>query len=139
MKIVTSRIKFSTAGNCEIRKITEQIKEELRRSGLSTGTVTVFVPGATGAITAGEYEPGLLKDMKTFFEKLAPESEKYNHDADSPRGNAQSHLKAALVGPSLTIPFEESTLTRGTWQEILFIDFDNRTRQREIIIKIIGE
>jgi secondary thiamine-phosphate synthase enzyme len=139
MKIVTLKIKFSSSGNCDIRNITEGVKENLRQSGLQSGTVTVFIPGATGAITAGEYESGLLSDMKNLFEKIAPEKTAYSHDTNHPRGNAPSHLRASLVGPSLTVPFEDGILTLGTWQQIMFIDFDNRPRQREIIVKIIGE
>ncbi|MEW6040060.1 MAG: secondary thiamine-phosphate synthase enzyme YjbQ [Elusimicrobiota bacterium] len=139
MKILNSTIKLSTKGNCDIHNITATVREKLHNSKLKSGMITVFVPGATGAITAGEFESGLLSDMKNSFEKLVPEGEKYNHDRNHPGGNAPSHLKASIVGPSLVIPFEEGELQLGTWQQILFIDFDNRPRQREIIVKIIGD
>lgn len=140
MRIISKKIKFSTKGSGEIIDVTENIQSELKKTKISTGIVTVFLPGATGAITTMEYEPGLINDTKDLFKKIVPESNKYSHDrTHTNNGNATSHLRASLVGPSITIPFEDSTLNLGTWQQVVFIDFDNRPRDREILLKIIGE
>jgi secondary thiamine-phosphate synthase enzyme len=138
-KILSEKLAFSTEGNCDIVNITVQVADKLRATGLSTGTVNVFVPGATGAITTTEYEPGMVRDLKNLFGGLIPEQGKYSHDAGNPAGNAPSHLRASLVGPSLVVPFENGTLQLGKFQQIIFIDFDNRPRKREIILRILGE
>ena len=139
MKILTKKISFSTEGNCDILNITPDVQDRIKETKLSTGTVNVFVPGATGALTTTEYEPALVDDLKKFFGEIVAEDGKYRHDADSPTGNAPSHLRASLVGPSIVVPFEEGKLQLGTWQQIVFIDFDNRPRKRELILRIIGE
>jgi len=137
MKVTTARIHLSTKGHSEIVNITERIQEELKKAGLADGIVTVFIPGSTGAITTMEYEPGLIKDVTEFFTEIVPETKKYSHNRSHLDGNATAHLKASILGPSLTVPIENSKLTLGTWQQIVFIDFDNRLRSREIILKFI--
>jgi len=139
MKTSSGKIKLSTKGNTQILDITEKVQQELKKSGLKDGIVNIFVPGATGAITTMEYEPGLVKDLTEFFKKIIPENEKYNHDSNHINGNAHSHIRASLIGPSINVPFENGNLILGTWQQIVFIDFDTRARTREIILKIIGE
>ncbi|MBU2568354.1 MAG: secondary thiamine-phosphate synthase enzyme YjbQ [Elusimicrobia bacterium] len=138
MKIHSVRIHLSTRGNTEITNITGTVQKELDRSDLSDGIVTVFVPGATGSITTMEYEPGLIKDTTNIFRQLVDDTATYSHDASHTVGNASSHLRATLVGPSLVVPFENRKLSLGTWQQIVFIDFDNRPRKREIILKFLG-
>ena len=138
MKMHSVKIPLSTKGNSEILDITDEVQKELERSGMSDGIVTIFVPGATGAVTTMEYEPGLIKDTKNIFSKLIDSKDTYSHDASHSLGNAASHLKATLVGPSLVVPFENKKLSLGTWQQIVFIDFDNRPRDREIILKFMG-
>ena len=138
MKATTSRIHLSTKGNSEIIDITAEVQKELHKSGLSDGIVTVFVPGSTGAVGTMEYESGLIKDTSTLFYQLVDENNKYFHNRSHMDGNAAAHLRATLLGPSLTLPFEAGNLTLGRWQQIVFVDFDNRPRSREIIIKFIG-
>ncbi|MCK4237373.1 MAG: secondary thiamine-phosphate synthase enzyme YjbQ [Candidatus Krumholzibacteria bacterium] len=111
----------------------------LRESGLVTGQLTVFVPGSTGAVSTVEYEPGLMKDLPELFEKLIPSGVTYNHDATWGDGNGFSHLRASIVGPSLTIPVSGGELTLGTWQQVIFLEFDNRPRKRIVHISILGE
>ncbi len=139
MKIVSDRIKLSTRGNGTLINITEDVSEKLRRSGLTIGNATVFVVGSTAAITAFEYEPGLSKDMLEFYDKLAPEKKSYHHDATWGDANGFSHVRAAFTGPSLTIPFENGRLLLGTWQQVVLAEFDNRPRERTIIVHLIGE
>lgn len=139
MKIVTDRIHFETAGNCDIINITDQVEDILAGTGLKNGILTVFVPGATGAVTTIEYEPGLVSDFRGFLMEAIKEGLSYEHNRTHNDGNATSHLRASLLGPSLTVPLENGKLDLGVWQNIIFVDMDNRPRTRELIIKIIGE
>ena len=139
MKIVSDRIKLSTKGNGALINITGQLVESVERSKLKTGNVTVFVVGSTAAITTFEYEPGLSKDMLEFYDKLAPENRTYHHDATWGDANGFSHVRAAFTGPSLTIPFELGQPLLGTWQQVVLAEFDNRPRERTIVVHIIGE
>ncbi|MBU0952419.1 MAG: secondary thiamine-phosphate synthase enzyme YjbQ [Elusimicrobia bacterium] len=138
MNIVNAKINFSTQGNNQIVDITEQVKNELKKSKLLSGIATIFAPGATGAITTMEYEPGLVKDSQKFINQLVDDKGQFNHDSGNPKGNAPAHIRAFLFGPSITVPFENAGFQLGTWQQIVFIDFDNRPRNREIIIKFLG-
>ena len=139
MAVVTKKIKFSTKGETDIIDITSEAQRCVSRSKLTQGVVTVFVPGATGGITTIEYEPGLVKDLKELLDKIAPRSAPYAHNISSGDGNGYSHMRASLLGPSLTVPFSGGNLTLGRWQQIIFIDFDNRPRDRELIVQIMGE
>ncbi|RJP19354.1 MAG: YjbQ family protein [Candidatus Omnitrophota bacterium] len=139
MQIKTERIRVSTKGNTDIIDLTPQITKIVSNSGMTEGQVTVFVPGATGGLSTVEYEPGLLQDIPDMFEKIAPKGATYHHDMTWHDGNGHSHLRATLVGPSLTIPFEKKTLTLGTWQQVILLDFDNRARDRSIVVQLIGE
>jgi secondary thiamine-phosphate synthase enzyme len=132
-------INFSTAGAGDIIDITSRIAEIARSSGILSGIVTLFVPGSTGALTTIEYEPGLIKDLPALFEKLVPSNIPYNHDLTWHDGNGFSHLRAAMIGPDLTIPFINGELQLGTWQQAVFLEFDNRKRNRKIILQVIGE
>jgi len=137
--VVTKSIKLKSHGETDIINVTGEISMTIAKSKVKDGTVTVFVPGATGGLTTVEYEPGLVSDLKDLFEKLAPRGANYAHNATWGDGNGFSHVRASLLGASLTIPFSGKKMTLGTWQQIIFIDFDNRPRTRELVLQIIGE
>lgn len=137
--IVTKNINLRSKGETDIINITPDVETAVRNSKVKSGAATVFVKGATGGITTVEYEPGLVSDLKEAFEKLAPRDARYAHNERWGDGNGFSHVRASLLGPSLTVPFLKGKLVLGTWQQIIFIDFDNRPRSREIIVQIIGE
>jgi secondary thiamine-phosphate synthase enzyme len=138
MEVVTANISISTRGNSEVRDITEDVTSLLSTSGLNNGIVTVFVAGSTASITTTEFEPGLRKDIPDALERLAPHGNRYHHDETWHDGNGFSHVRAALMGPSLTIPFSDGRMVLGTWQQIVLIDHDNRPREREIVVQIMG-
>jgi secondary thiamine-phosphate synthase enzyme len=139
MSVQTHTIQFSTRGDTDMIDITEQVTACLGDSGLKTGIVTVFCPSSTSALTTIEYENGALSDLKRLFDQVAPEGQVYQHDARWGDGNGYSHVRAALLGPSLTVPFANRRLILGAWQQIIFIDFDNRPRRRELIVQVLGE
>ena len=139
MDVVTKKIKLSTKGDTDIINITTEVASAVLSSELKNGSVTVFVPGSTGSITTVEYEPGLVEDLKKFFEKIAPKSGAYQHNIRWKDGNGYAHVRSSLLGPGITVPFMNNKMQLGTWQQIIFIDFDNRPRDREIIIQMIGE
>ncbi|MBU4148931.1 MAG: secondary thiamine-phosphate synthase enzyme YjbQ [Candidatus Omnitrophica bacterium] len=139
MTVVTKKIKLSTKGDTDIIDITGQVAAALSKTGLSNGIVTVFVKGSTGGLTTVEYEPGLVQDIKTFFEKIAPKSGLYEHNVRWHDGNGYAHVRASFLGPSISVPFIKNQMELGTWQQIIFIDFDNRPRSRELIVQIMGE
>lgn len=130
---------FDTKGDGDIVEITDRVQDALARTGLKQGAVVVFVPGATGALTTLEYEPGAVKDMAALFERVAPRSAKYEHDVTIGDGNGRAHVRAALFGPSITVPFEDGRLILGRWQSVIFIDFDTRSRSRELVLQFMGE
>jgi secondary thiamine-phosphate synthase enzyme len=137
--VVTRRIGLKTQGDCHIMDITGQVAQEVAGSGLKDGTVTVFVPGSTGGITTVEYESGLLSDLQGLFDRLAPSNIHYQHNLRWGDGNGHAHVRASLLGASLTVPFVDKRLALGTWQQIVFIDFDNRPRSRELVLQLMGE
>ncbi len=137
--VVTRKIGLKTKGDCHIIDITRQVAQEVADSGLKDGTVTVFVTGSTGGVTTVEYESGLISDLRDLFDRLAPSNISYQHNLRWGDGNGHAHVRASLVGPSLTVPFVDQKLTLGTWQQIIFIDFDNRPRSRELVLQLMGE
>ena len=139
MQILSKFLEFKTSGNNDIIDITSKVQMNVSKSGLSNGNVLVFVPGATAGITTIEYEPGLLRDYPEFMERLVPSAKNYHHDMTWHDGNGFSHIRAALQGASFQVPFKDSSLLLGTWQQIVLVDFDNRTRNRTIITQILGE
>jgi secondary thiamine-phosphate synthase enzyme len=139
MKVITEKIEVNTRGNTDIIDITTKVQEIITNSGLKEGNALVFAVGSTAGITTIEYEPGLLKDLPELFEKLIPSSRPYHHDKTWGDGNGYSHLRASMLGSSFQVPFSKGHLLLGTWQQIVFIDFDNRSRQRKIIVQLIGE
>jgi len=139
MEIITKKISLPTQGDPDLVNITEKIRALFKSTGLKEGNLIIFVVGSTAAITTLEYEPGAVKDLQELYEKLIPRNKHYAHDDTWGDANGFSHLRAALQGPSLTIPFEKGELLLGTWQQIVLADFDNRPRQREIIVQITGK
>jgi secondary thiamine-phosphate synthase enzyme len=137
--INTKFIEFKTRGNGDMIDITSDVSQAVANSGLMEGAAVIFVPGATGALTTIEYEPGLVRDMHDALERLAPQNLEYAHNLRWGDGNGHSHIRASLIGPSLTVPFTDGRLMLGTWQQIIFLDLDNRARQRKIIVQIMGE
>ena len=139
MKIINERIRLSTKGNPDLVNITDRIVAILKSSNLKKGNLTVFVVGSTLAVTTFEYEPGLVRDMQEMYEKLVPSNRSYSHDDTWGDANGFSHLRSALQGTSFTVPFDGGKLLLSTWQQVVIADFDNRARQREIVVQMIGE
>ncbi len=139
MQIITDSVEISSRGHTDIIDITPQIKHVLEETKLERGNLTVFVSGSTAGVTSIEYEPGLLADLPEAFDKIAPTGVTYHHDEAWGDGNGYAHVRAALLGPSFTAPFDNARLLLGTWQQIVVIDFDNRPRRRNIVIQMIGE
>ncbi|WP_420264793.1 secondary thiamine-phosphate synthase enzyme YjbQ [Candidatus Magnetominusculus dajiuhuensis] len=137
--VINKTLGFSTRGNGHLIDVTSHVNGVLTESGIRSGILTVFVVGSTAAITTLEYEPGLIKDMAELYDKLVPANKRYAHDDTWGDANGFSHVRAALQGPSLTIPFEDGSLYLGVWQQIVLADFDHRPRQRNIVVNIIGE
>ncbi|MFQ6113074.1 MAG: secondary thiamine-phosphate synthase enzyme YjbQ [bacterium] len=138
MTIITDSVNISTQGHTDIIDITEKVQNVLDDSGLTEGSLTVFISGSTAGVTTIEYEPGLLKDLPEAFEKVAPMGVPYHHDATWGDGNGYAHVRAALLGASFTIPFKGRRLLLGTWQQIVVVDFDNRPRRRSVVVQMTG-
>ena len=139
MAVISKSISLHTNGNADVHDITEQIANAISVSGLKDGTVTIFCPSSTSALTTIEYESGAVSDLRRLFDEIIPMNREYAHNERWHDGNGHSHVRAALLGPSLTIPFVDGQLTLGTWQQVIYIDFDNRPRQRKLIIQLVGE
>ena len=139
MTVITKTLQIKTKGELQIINITEDVSKVVKESKISDGVATVFVPGSTAAVTTIEYEPGLLKDFPDMLERIAPKNMNYEHENMWHDGNGHSHVRASLLGPSLTIPFTKRQLTLGTWQQIVLIELDSRSRDRSIIVQMIGE
>jgi len=138
--VETQELNIKTKGNCDVINITDQVVAAVTRSGLAAGTVTVFNVGSTAGITTTEYEPGLAGyDLKAAFEKIAPENARYEHEETWHDDNGHAHVRATLLGPSLSIPVVDGRLTLGTWQQIILIDFDTRARTRTVICQMVGD
>jgi len=136
--IETHSVKLKSNGNCDIIDITDEIQNLINKLKFIEGNALIFVVGSTAALTTIEYEPGLLKDYPQLFEKLIPSNQNYHHNQTWHDGNGHSHLRASLQKASLIVPFKNSKLLIGTWQQIIFVDFDNRPRNREIIVQLTG-
>lgn len=139
MTVITQIIKIRSKGENDITDITQDVSKAIENSKIKNGNVTVFVSGSTGAITTIEYEPGLTKDFPKMLERLAPKNIEYGHEQMWHDGNGHSHVKASLVGPSLAIPFKEGKLLLGTWQQIVFVELDIRSRERSLVVQVMGE
>ena len=139
MPVKTASISLDTHGNSDVHDITRELVRLVEHSGLGSGTLTGFCPSSTSALTTIEFEPGAVADLKRMFEELVPSNRDYAHNATWDDGNGQSHMRASLLGPALTIPFVEKTLTLGTWQQVIHVDFDIRPRKRELVVQMMGE
>lgn len=139
MPVKTHVIELQTQGNADVRDITPAVVRAVRDAGLQSGTVTVFCPSATSALTTIEFESGCVSDLRRLFDDIVDPARSYAHNARWGDGNGHSHVRAALLGPSLTVPFVDGRLTLGTWQQIIYVDFDNRPRRRQLIAQIVGE
>ncbi|MCK4547039.1 MAG: secondary thiamine-phosphate synthase enzyme YjbQ [Candidatus Eisenbacteria sp.] len=139
MTVITRRLTRKTRGHSQMLDITTDVAGIVELSGMDAGMVTVFIPGATGGVTTIEYESGLVSDMERAFETLAPENIPYAHNERWGDGNGHSHVRAAMLGPSLSVPFSGGQMILGTWQQIVVVDFDNRPRRREIVVQLMGE
>lgn len=139
MPVKTFSLPLSTRGDADVQDITAAVADGIRDSGLGNGTVTVFCPSSTSALTTIEYESGCVSDLRRLFDEIVDPKREYAHNARWHDGNGHSHVRAALLGPSLTIPFVQGRLTLGTWQQIIYVDFDNRSRRRELVVQVIGE
>lgn len=137
--IVTDRVRVETRGDADIHDLTERVQALVQKHGFREGQALVFVSGSTAGITTIEYEPGLLKDLPEAFERLAPRGLDYHHEQAWHDGNGHSHVRASLLGPSITVPFAAGKLLTGTWQQIVLVDFDNRPRRRDVVVQLSGE
>ena len=137
--VITKTLRIQTRGHTDILDITSDCREFVRLSGLKSGVLTVFNPGSTGGISTMEYEPNLIEDMKEALEILAPSDKGYEHGKTWNDDNGFSHIRSTIMGPSFSVPFVEGELTLGTWQQIIFCDFDTRPRQRELVLQVVGE
>jgi secondary thiamine-phosphate synthase enzyme len=139
MKVVGSQLHLETKGTGDLIDITGEAQDALRETGLKEGTVTLFVIGSTAALTTFEYEPGMISDIRDLYEQIVPSNKSYAHDETWGDANGFSHLRAALQGPSLVVPFNSGRLVLGTWQQIVLAEFDTRPRSRRIILQFMGE
>jgi len=139
MTVKTLSIDLKSQGNAQVIDITRPLAQAVRGSGMISGIVTVFCPSATSGVTTIEYESGAVHDFQRLFDEIIPPNRSYAHNQRWEDGNGHSHVRAALLGPSLTIPFVDRQLTLGTWQQVIFVDFDNRARQRSLVVQVMGE
>lgn len=137
--VFTGTLHLQTKGDTDIHDITDAVAQIVAQSGISDGIVCIFSPSSTSGITTLEYESGAIADLKRTFEELVPQDREYRHNLRWGDGNGHSHVRAALLGPSLSVPLLGGRLRLGTWQQIIFVDFDNRPRRRELIVQVVGE
>ena len=139
LRVETAYLEVRSRGEGDVIDLTAQLQEVLAQAGLKNGVLTLFVPGSTGAVTTIEYEPGLVIDIRNTLERIAPKGAVYEHEKRWHDGNGHSHVRASLIGPSLSIPFIDGRLTLGTWQQVIFIELDIRPRHRKLIVQMMGE
>jgi secondary thiamine-phosphate synthase enzyme len=139
MTVQTYPLQLAAKGNGDAHDITGAVAEVVAQSGLEAGTVTIFCPSSTSALTTIEFESGCVQDFQRMFEELVPSRREYAHNATWDDGNGHSHIRASLLGPSLTVPFTGGRMTLGRWQQIVYLDFDIRPRSRELIVQVMGE
>jgi secondary thiamine-phosphate synthase enzyme len=137
--VVTEMIQMDTRGNADMLDITRQVAEKVEGSGVNSGIVTIFCPSSTSGVTTIEYESGALADLERLFDEIISPDREYRHNLRWHDGNGHSHVRAALLGPSLTVPFVNGKLQLGTWQQLIYVDFDVRSRSRRIVLQIMGE
>ena len=138
MKVISKTIQLSSKGQDDVIDITKQVSNIVKDSNIENGTVTIFVAGSTAAVTTIEYEPGLINDFPEMLSRIIPKNIEYEHDNTWHDGNGHSHVRASLVGPSLTVPIINGKLTLGTWQQIVLLEMDTRPRNRNLILQIMS-
>jgi secondary thiamine-phosphate synthase enzyme len=138
VELHTGQLRFSTEGDGDVIDLTEGVSSVLEASGVENGVVSVFVPGSTAAVTAMEHEPGGVHDLRETLERLIPAGGNYEHNRLNNDTNSHAHIRAAIVGPSETVPVRGGTLALGTWQQLVLVDFDDRPRQRTVVVQVIG-
>jgi len=136
--VYSGEIQISTKGDVDIVNVTEELARLVRDSGVREGIAMVFVPGATGALTTMEFEPGAVEDLRTALQRIAPEGADYRHHLKWGDGNGHSHVRAALIGPSVSLPVRDGGIPLGTWQSVVFVELDIRPRKRSLIVHIVG-
>ena len=139
MTVKNYSIQRKTKGFCDIHNLTDEARKRVTESRVTDGQAHFFVVGSTAGLTTVEYEPGLIKDLHELFEKLAPQDQYYHHEETWHDGNGFSHIRASLLKPSLVVPVVKGSMTLGTWQQVILIDFDNRPRSREVVLQVMGE
>lgn len=139
MSVITRYLEYDTKGNSDILDITDDVIRSVSGSGINNGIVTVFAAGSTVAVTTLEYEPGLIHDLQQALERIAPQNIEYKHNERWHDGNGHSHVRASLLGQSASFPLVGGSILLGTWQQIIFIDLDNRPRSRKLVVQIVGE
>jgi secondary thiamine-phosphate synthase enzyme len=139
MVVKSITINLNTNGNADVLNITDQVSRIVEESDLKDGVVTVFTPSSTSGLTTIEYESGCLSDLRRLFDEIIDPNRHYAHNARWGDGNGHSHVRAALLGASFSVPFINRRMTLGTWQQIIFVDFDNRSRRRELVVQLMGE
>jgi secondary thiamine-phosphate synthase enzyme len=137
--VSTHKHTIATTGQGDAHDVTRTVANDVRKSGIKSGVATVFVTGSTAGVTTIEFEPGAISDLNRLFEQLAPRAGEYRHHLRWGDDNGSSHVRAALLGPSLSVPFDGGALLLGTWQQIMLVEFDTRPREREIVVQIVGE
>jgi secondary thiamine-phosphate synthase enzyme len=138
VELHSGQLRFSTDGDGDVIDLTEGVQSVLESSGVENGMVSVFVPGSTAAVTAMEHEPGGVRDLRATLERLVPTQGDYEHNRLNNDTNSHAHIKAAIVGPSETVPVRDGRLDMGTWQQLVLVDFDDRPRQRTVVVQVIG-
>jgi secondary thiamine-phosphate synthase enzyme len=139
MSVVSMTVELETNGNADVLDITQAVGQAVHQSELVSGVATIFCPSATSALTTLEYEGGCISDLRRLFDEIVDPNREYAHNQRWHDGNGHSHIRAALLGPSLSVPFVDQRLTLGTWQQIVYVDFDNRSRSRQLVVQIMGE
>jgi len=138
-RVRTASFSVRTRGTCDLLDVTRAVREAVENAGIRHGTATVFVPGSTAGITTLEYEPGAVSDFQELMARCIPADGSYHHNERWGDGNGFSHIRSAVTGPSLSVPFQDGQLLLGTWQQVVLACFDNRPRQRTVIVQILGE
>jgi len=139
MTVVTLTLRVNTKRELDIVDLTDSVQSVVADSKVSSGVVTIFVPGSTAAVTTTEFEPGVFKDLPAALQRIAPREAEYAHHLTWGDDNGRSHVRASILGPSLTVPFDRGRLLLGTWQQIVLVELDTRARRREIVVQILGE
>ena len=138
MPVHVGHLRFSTEGDGDVIDLTQGLLSVVAQAGIENGIVSVFVPGSTAAITTMEYEPGGVHDLRAVLDRLVPREGDYEHNKLNHDTNSHAHIRAAIVGPSETVPLRDGRLETGTWQQVVLIDFDDRPRERTVVVQVLS-